>query len=133
MVEIVTMPVLLGAPERRLKYVLPEDPLDPFKVTSVMPAGGMISIVSLSETPAKKAVPLKIITLSDWKCTPYSEESREESVCERALFIEDNVSAIALFNTWFSLDFANSGTTTEISKTITANEIRSSTIVNPLL
>ena len=57
--------VLLGVPDRRLKYMSPEAPLTPAKVTFEIVAGGIISIVSLLLSPEEKTVPLKIIILSD--------------------------------------------------------------------
>jgi len=63
--EIVMVPVLLGIPVRRLKYISPELPLTLFNVTLVILAGLIIFISSLSEAGAEKAVPEKIIALSD--------------------------------------------------------------------
>src|SRR5207247_791263 len=93
------VPVAEGAPVKRLKYMSPEVPEIPPKVTFVILAGEVMLIVSLFASMAEKEAPLKIITLSAWKCTPYVDKFNEERVSARALSIDDNVSCTPSFRT----------------------------------
>src|SRR3989344_1024675 len=97
-----------------------------------MVAGEVISTDSLSGSFAEKTLPLKVTIWSDSKCTPYSEESREESVCVRALFRAEITFSTALSRTWPSLIEEKGGRTTRRIRTIIAITTRISTKAIPL-
>ena len=63
----VMIPVVLGSPERRLKYTSTPEL---FKLMLEIVAGEIIFVILLPVAPEEKVVPWKSITLSVWKCTP---------------------------------------------------------------